>query len=114
MAFRRLMVQPVTIFNLVDPAPVPTTGFSDDDPPTFDTGYDTKGWVNPLTAEEDTQERDTRVTDYLLYLPPEENIKATSEVVWKGVRHRIIGRPRLFDNLRGPHHFEIVMRAVEG
>lgn len=114
MAFRRLMVQPITIFNLVDPTPVSGPGFSDDDPPSFDSGVETHGWVNPLTADEETQDRDTRITEYLLYLEPDEPIKATSEVLWKSVRHRVVGRPRLFDTRRGPHHYEVVMRAVEG
>lgn len=79
--------------------------FADTDYPAF---------VGPARGNEDTIDRDTRITPYQIILPAGTTVKATDEVTWNGKRMRIVGRPLSAQTHHGEHHVEVFAEYIEG
>lgn len=114
MSFESFMVQPLTIFNLVEgPHVIPENDYGDDEYE-YDAGTVTTGWVAPVQVMENTVDRETRIDDREVFLRPTEQVFGTSRIEWRGQMHEILGEPRPYYQREGLHHYELVMRAVEG
>jgi len=116
MALSSLLRHPITIYKLIQPGTPPVNeppGFADDEPK-FTGGTAALAYVEPHQAKEFDMDRETRLTDYDVYLMPDADVEAVDEIEWNNVRHIIIGRPKLWSRPAGPHHLLLTMRAVEG
>ena len=49
-----------------------------------------------------------------LFMPPTADVKATDRIGFEGRTYAIEGRPALHHTPRGPHHYELELRDVEG
>jgi hypothetical protein len=71
--------------------------------------------VEPVSVKEDESGRDTFTTEYVAFTLPSAALTGTSEVVWDGDSYEVVGEPKQFNSLLGgPHHFETLIRRVEG
>lgn len=74
----------------------------------------TSAWLEQSTTAEDLEDRDTRVSSYLLVLPPEADLLATDTVIYNAESYRVAGKPRKVYNSRGLHHVEVTIELLEG
>jgi hypothetical protein len=74
-----------------------------------------KGSINSRYSREQTDLRDTVITEVIVYAPPGADIRPTSRIVFQGVRYQVEGEPAAWDDGNGrPHHVEASLRRVEG
>lgn len=57
--------------------------------------------------------RDTDVSNWLLFLPPDAVITPADQVVVDAVTYQVVGEPDPVHGLNGVHHFEVRLRRVE-
>jgi len=110
MSFDGFMVVPLTVFNLA----AGSVDRYDNEVPTFDAGTSVMGWVAPSAVNENTVDRETRLSEFDVALQPDVVVDATSRIEYEGRTHEVIGRPREARTPLGVHHLELVMRVVEG
>jgi head-tail adaptor len=71
--------------------------------------------VVPVQSLEDEQDRDTRLSDFLVILPSGTDVTALDRIRWRGEVFDVQGRPRLVINGRGEDdHIEVTVRREEG
>lgn len=75
-----------------------------------------KGRLEQTASTEVTLGRDTVVSDWLLFLPPEAVITPYDRVVVDGRtgEFEVVGLPDIEHTPRGPHHLEVRLAAVTG
>ena len=96
--------------------------YGDDDVAPGDawTGTETAGLMTQMQSSEDSVDRETRVTQYLLMLGPEVEIYGTSRVLWQptedgeDITMQVVGEPFQARTNRGLHHIEVRLERVEG
>jgi hypothetical protein len=109
VSFTSLLIDSVTVFNLVEGA-----GDRYGDPTeTFGAGVVVSGRLEQTEQREFLNDRDTRVSDFRLFLPAATVITATSEVVIEGDRFRVNGDPAVVQDSAGPHHLEVMLERIE-
>jgi hypothetical protein len=95
-------------------------GDDDDSAPVAWTGTETVGLLTQMQSSEDSVDRETRVTEYMLLLGPEVEIFATSRVRWQPSEDdedklfQVVGEPFHAKTSRGNHHIEVRLQGVEG
>lgn len=67
-------------------------------------------------SEEDTEDRNTQSSHYLLFLPADADVKGSDRLVIDGDVFEVDGPPRRFDNPRvaAEHHLEVSLKRIEG
>lgn len=71
--------------------------------------------VQQASASEDDVDRETRVTEYTVFLEPDVTISAKDRVILAGgTQCEVIGDPDVVADGIGPHHIEARIRSVEG
>lgn len=70
--------------------------------------------VQETGSSESLVDRDTRVTDYLVFLPAGTAITSLSTVVWQSRAFRVRGDPTIVDGGAAPHHVEATLQEVTG
>ena len=111
MSFESLLIHEVLIFN---PNGTDSSGRYGDEELTFDAGTISEARVDLGSSNEQTVDRDTRVTEATLFLPPDVTITALSYWTWDGRKFRVDGEPKqLFDGV-GLHHLEVASEEVKG
>lgn len=111
MSFESLLIEEdVTVRNPATAVPITRYG----DPTETWSTVETKARIDLLTAEENLQYRDTRITRYRAFFKPDVAITALSEVDWNGRRHRLAGRPDVLKDSSGDHHIEAILELIEG
>lgn len=81
-----------------------------------------KGWVsqqgsigNPATLE-DLKGREAQVSNWILYLLPDEDVNGFDRIEWEGITFEAEGpiNPAWSPRLKRRHHIEIQLKVVEG
>lgn len=72
-----------------------------------------RGFMQPLSGQENTDARDAQIGDWVLFTD-EPAISGADRIVWAGDTYEVIGPPARFDDLGGFHHIEARLRIVEG
>lgn len=72
------------------------------------------GWLAQVSAVEDHDGREAKVTDAVLFLAEDTTITGANRVRYGGVTYEVEGRPNHAGTPRGAHHIEVRLRAVEG
>lgn len=112
---RRLLAEHVAIL-----APTKTTGTYGDDSLTYpepDEVEPTPARLEQTAGTEVSTGRDTQISDWLLYLPPDVEISGDSRVVRlsDGRTFEVLGPPNVLVHPRtGPHHIEARLVTYEG
>jgi hypothetical protein len=110
VSFTSLLVDSVTIYPLVE-----GSGDRYGDPTeTFGTGVIVAGRLEQTEQREFLNDRDTRVSDFRLFLPSTAVISATSEVQVGAERYRVNGDPAVVQDSTGPHHLEVMLERLGG
>jgi hypothetical protein len=82
-------------------------------------------WTNPTrvteparleqtAATEVTVDRDTLVSDWLLFSAADSAIEGHKRVEARGSTFEVVGKPALFYDRSSPHHYETRLRLIEG
>lgn len=114
MSFARLLHQDVT---LVFPGSRATD--AGDTVPDWSSGAVTtvaeKGLLQQTDSVEITEDRDTIVSDWRLFLFPNSTVAPRIRVVVGDDTFRVVGRPALVERPpRGPHHYEVRLVSIAG
>ena len=82
----------------------------------YTSGTDYPARMQQTTGVEVTRDRDTQVSDWLLFLNPDAVISGDSRVVFNGSTFEVLGPPYVVSTPRtvGPHHIEARLRHVTG
>lgn len=78
------------------------------------TEVDTKGWVARTGQNEVNGDREAQVSEWVLFLHPEETITGAYRVRWSGLTFEVDGPPMPAWTPRGEHHIEVPLRVVTG
>jgi head-tail adaptor len=79
------------------------------------TQVDEPGLIQQASGStEDQVDRDTVVTDYVLFLLPTSVITSAHRAIEGGRTFEVIGQPDLLRRRQGPHHIEAHLRRVVG
>ena len=73
-----------------------------------------RAYVQPSSASEDIINRDTRVTDYNVFLLSSASVDGLSKIIWEGLTLAVDGEPARFDTPSGPHHIEVKAQRIDG
>lgn len=73
-----------------------------------------KGWISQRTQTEDTDQREARVSDWVLFLHPEASITGLDRVAWEGLTFEVTGPANPAWSPAGLHHLEVPLRVVVG
>lgn len=94
----------------------PARGPNGDPLPGTGTSTDIGGCsVQPRTSAEATDGRDTVIVGLIAYVPAGADIRATDQIVHRGVAYAVDGEPGFWDDLTAtPDHIEVPLRRVEG
>lgn len=111
MTLTSLLVHDVTILT-----PAATTGRYGDEEKDWAnaTNSTVKGWVSQRTQSEDHDQREAQVSDWILFLNPDETITGGARVQWEGITFEIEGPTNPAWSPRGVHHLEVPLRVVTG
>ena len=60
------------------------------------------------------QNRDTRISRYVVTVAPEVDLDALARVEWNDRSFEVIGEPRLLTDRQGPHHYDFTMEERLG
>lgn len=60
------------------------------------------------------QDRDTRISRYIITVLPDAPVNALSRVVWRGRSFEVIGEPREFSTSGNIHHYEVTIQEILG
>lgn len=108
MSLRRLLTQEATVvsrpFAGVDEYGNPTMG------PEVRVAYPAR--LEQTGSEEITTDRDTVISDWRIFFPPEAVISALDRVEVEGEAFEVVGRPARQRTPRGLHHVEARLRVV--
>jgi head-tail adaptor len=69
--------------------------------------------VQQSGGAEQTTDRDTPVSDWLLVVPADTDLSAYDRVLWQDLTFEVVGRPAPWSTPRGPHHLEARLRLIE-
>lgn len=73
------------------------------------------GWLEQVGERENTDDRNTQVTEWLLVISdPETELGGRDRVRINGVTYEVIGPPNAQHTPRGRHHLEAKLRLVDG
>jgi len=76
------------------------------------------GWVEQTASVENEVNRETRLSTWLVLLPPEAVVDGTSLLSWDEngttLTGRVLGRPKLPVTSRGVHHVEVTVETLDG
>jgi hypothetical protein len=111
VSYDALLIHTVTIRNLVAPAGT-SDRYGDAVFATTDTVE--KARVQQLDGQEVNADRDTRVTQYRIFLKTDSVITVFSSIIWNGDTYAVTGEPSVVDGLTGPHHIEAMLTKREG
>lgn len=110
MSFASLLTQDVTLY---EPG-TPTTDDFGDDQPGSPSPTTAKGLIQPITSAEDIINRDTAVTRWRLFLPPDVTVDRLTRVSDGTDTYDVLGEPELYRTPSGPHHYEVTLQRVTG
>ena len=65
-----------------------------------------------LAASEIIRDRDTVITDWRVFFPPDADITAYDRIEGRGHLFEVVGLPNQNQTPRGPHHLEVLARFV--
>lgn len=85
-----------------------------DETEVYDDGTSFPARIQQAKAEEMSVDRDTTLTTYKVFLPPEASVDAMSVVVWNGKTLEIVGEPDRVMGYRRINHIEAFMQEVRG
>lgn len=78
-------------------------------------GTDVAAAVSPVAGgQELEQNRDTRISRYVVLVAPEATVDGLARVEWKGRSFDVIGEPRIYTLHGATHHYEFTMEEVLG
>jgi head-tail adaptor len=106
-----MLIDTVTIQNLVLPS---ATSDRYGNPEYTTANVVEQARIQPLTAEELTALRDTRISTHRIFLKADSTINAMSRVIWGARNFEVTGRPGLHEDGDGSHHIEAELREEEG
>lgn len=112
MSFAALLTQTVTIIE-----PGTSTDTYGNEVADWGAGATTTtgpGLIQQTDATEVTVDRDTVVSNLMLFLPPDRTITALCRATEGERTFEVIGEPDLLRTPRGPHHVEARLRHVAG
>ena len=69
--------------------------------------------IQQIGRDEQTLDRDTPASDWLLVVPADTELSAYDRVLWQALTFEVVGRPAPWSSLRGPHHLEARLRLIE-
>lgn len=72
------------------------------------------GLVQPTESTEVTVDRNTVVSNWLLFLPVSASIDARARVTDGTTTWEVAGQPAVIRTPRGPHHIECRLVSIEG
>lgn len=111
MTLTSLLVHDVTVLT----ATATTTRYGDTGKDWTDPLQTTvKGWVSQRTQTEDHDQREAQVSDWVLFLHPDESLTGLERVVWEGITFEVEGPANPAWTPRGLHHYEVPLRVVTG
>lgn len=73
-----------------------------------------KGWVSQRTQTEDRDHREAAVSDWILFLEPDEIVSSLDRIQWGGITFETDGPYNPAWSPRGVHHIEVPLRVVTG
>jgi hypothetical protein len=79
-----------------------------------DDGTAIRAFVDPLDATEEELNAETRITRYRITMEADVEIDGTARVEWRGISMEILGEPKRFADIVGPHHIELEAREIKG
>lgn len=80
-----------------------------------DDGTEAPAAVQPFRLQnEELGGRDMTETRYKVLVAPDVLVDAVARVVWHGQSYEVHGEPVLFSTASGPHHYELILRLIEG
>lgn len=110
MSFRRLLSQEATVVTRPisgrDPYNNPAPG------PEARATYPAR--LEQTGTSERTVDRNTVVSTFRLFLPPEAVVDALDRVEVDGESYEVVGEPNRLTTPRGLHHLELELRLVRG
>lgn len=65
-------------------------------------------------AEEEIIDRDTRITRFKAFVPPNSTVTGLSRILWGSRTLRVKGEPRPFYGRQNLHHYELTLEEVLG
>lgn len=68
--------------------------------------------VQPISSEEETDQRQTTITRWRMFVGPDDDILATDRFRWAGRVLEVDGDVGQWRRGRGLHHLEVVLKAV--
>lgn len=74
----------------------------------------TKGWVAQQAHSEDRDQREARVSGWVLFVAPTVDVTGLDRVEWNDLTFEIDGPPLPAYRPQGLHHYEVPLRLVEG
>jgi hypothetical protein len=99
--------------NIINPVPGSTNEYGDinysDASP-----VPSPAWVQPREATEEEINRQTRISEYHILVPPEAPVSGVSKITWEGKEMQVIGEPQPFHHRNGLHHLEFDAREILG
>lgn len=110
MSFTALLIHSVVVRN---PA-APTEDRYGNEVLVLDAGVAEMARIQQTDATELLQNRDTRVTKFLMFSGPSSVITSLSIVEWDGRTFRVDGEPWHVDDGAGPHHVETKLEEILG
>ncbi len=72
----------------------------------------TRGFIQPRSGREDTQNRDVQISDHVLFFTPGEPVDGRSRVRVGGDLYEVVGPPRLWRGVSPLDRVEL--RRIEG
>lgn len=72
--------------------------------------------VNPMawSATEDTRQRDTTMTRWRVFLPPNSDVTYLDRVEWDGITLEVDGEVERWRRRGREHHVELIVKRVQG
>lgn len=112
MGFGSLLLHTVTISNPSPSGSIDRYG----NPLDTLTSFSSRARVEQLSGDEDIINRDTRVTQYRVYLPAGTSVSALSTLVWtdRAMNLRASAEPDHVAGGSGTHHVELACEEVNG
>lgn len=81
----------------------------------FGAAVQVKGRLEQSRSDEETVDRDTPISDWILYLHPDAQVSALDRIQdADGRMFEVVGTPAPQRSPRGIHHIEVRLRNVEG
>ncbi|MGH2651416.1 MAG: hypothetical protein ACRDHK_09440 [Actinomycetota bacterium] len=112
MSFESLLIDTLEVHNPVVPDPDDVGRYGD--PVESETTFSVSGRVQPAGGTEYLPNRETRVTQFRVFLPVGTDVTGVSTLVWEGRTLRVTAEPETYQDASGPHHVELDAEEVLG